>query len=97
MGILTMATLAMGGHENVQNINALKNVLSAINYSVTAMTFIIAGAISWPETMVMLLAASAGGYGGARVARKMQGPWLRRIVIGVGTALTLYYFYKTAG
>ncbi len=97
MGILTMATLAMGGHEDVQNINALKNLLSAINYSVTALTFIITGAISWPETMVMLLAASAGGYAGARVARQMQGPWLRRMVIAVGSALTLYYFYKTAG
>ena len=97
MGILTMASLAMGGHEEVQDINALKNVLSAINYSVTALTFVIAGAISWPQTGVMLLAASAGGYWGARMARKIQGPWLRRIVIAVGSALTVYYFYKTLG
>jgi len=97
MGILTMASLAMGGHEDVQHINALKNLLSAVNYSVTAMTFIIAGAVSWPQTLVMLLAASAGGYGGARVARRIRGPWLRRMVIAVGSALTLYYFYKTQG
>lgn len=94
MGILTMASLAMGGHEDVQHINALKNLLSAVNYSVTALTFIIAGAISWPQTLVMLLAASAGGYAGARVARRIGGPWLRRMVIAVGSALTLYYFYK---
>ena len=97
MGILTMASLAMGGHEDVQHINALKNLLSAVNYSVTAMTFIIAGAVSWPQTLVMLLAASAGGYAGARVARRIRGPWLRRMVIAVGSALTLYYFYKTQG
>ncbi|MCX7256130.1 MAG: sulfite exporter TauE/SafE family protein [Polaromonas sp.] len=94
MGILTMASLAMGGHEDVQHINALKNLLSAINYSVTALTFIVAGAVSWPQTLVMLLAASAGGYAGARVARRIRGPWLRRMVIAVGAALTLYYFYK---
>jgi uncharacterized membrane protein YfcA len=94
MGILTMASLAMGGHEDVQHINALKNLLSAINYSVTALTFSVAGAVSWPQTLVMLLAASAGGYGGARVARRIRGPWLRRMVIAVGSALTLYYFYK---
>jgi len=97
MGILTMASLAMGGHEDVQHINALKNLLSAVNYSVTAMTFIIAGAVSWPQTLVMLLAASAGGYAGARVARRIRGPWLRRMVIAVGAALTLYYFYKAQG
>lgn len=94
MGILMMASLAIGGHEDVQHINALKNLLSAVIYSVTVVTFIVAGAVSWPHTLAMLLTASAGGYAGARLARRMQGPWLRRIVIAVGGALTLYYFDK---
>lgn len=97
MGILMMASLAIGGHEDVQHINALKNLMSAVIYSVTVMTFIIAGAVSWPHTLVMLVAASLGGYWGARIARNIQGPWLRRLVIAVGSALTLYYFYKTQG
>ena len=50
MGILMMASLAIGGHEDVQHINALKNLLSAVIYSVTVMTFIVAGAVSWPHT-----------------------------------------------
>ena len=97
MGILMMASLAIGGHEDVQHINALKNILSAVIYSVTVVTFIVAGAVSWPQTLAMLLAASLGGYWGARMARKIQGPWLRRLVIAVGGALTIYYFYKTLG
>lgn len=97
MGILMMASLAMSGHEDVQHINALKNMLSAVIYSVTVLTFIIAGAVSWPQTLVMLLAASLGGYGGARAARKIRGPWLRRMVIAVGGALTVYYFSKAPG
>jgi len=95
MGILMMASLAIGGHEDVQHINALKNLLSAVIYSVTVMTFIVAGAVSWPHTLVMVLTASLGGYWGARMARRIQGPWLRRMVIAVGAALTVYYFYKT--
>ena len=94
MGILMMASLAIGGHEDVQHINALKNLLSAVIYSVTVVTFIVAGAVSWPHTLVMLLTASLGGYAGARMARKIQGPWLRRVVIAVGSALSLYYFYR---
>jgi len=97
MGILMMASLAIGGHEDVQHINALKNLLSAVIYSVTVVTFVVAGAVSWPHTLVMLLTASLGGYGGARLARQIQGPWLRRVVIAVGSALSLYYFYKTLG
>lgn len=97
MGILMMASLAIGGHEDVQHINALKNLLSAVIYSVTVITFIVAGAVSWPHTLAMLLAASLGGYWGARMARRIRGPWLRRMVIAVGGALTVYYFSKTAG
>ena len=97
MGILMMASLAIGGHEDVQHINALKNLLSAVIYSITITTFIIAGAVSWPHTLVMVVTATLGGYWGARMARKIQGPWLRRMVIAVGCALTAYYFYKTLG
>ena len=91
MGILMMASLAIAGHKDVQEINALKNLLSSVVYSVTVVTFVIAGAVSWGHTLIVLLAATAGGYWGARAARTLQGPWLRRIVIAVGTALTLYY------
>ena len=94
MGILMMASLAISGHKDVQEINALKNLLSSVVYSVTVVTFVMANAVSWPHTLIMLVAASAGGYWGARVARSLQGPWLRRVVIGVGTVLSLYYFYK---
>ena len=94
MGILMMASLAIGGHEDVQHINALKNLLSAVIYSITILTFIVAGAVSWPHTLVMVVTASLGGYWGARVARNIRGPWLRRVVILVGAALTVYYFAK---
>ncbi|MDW5441441.1 sulfite exporter TauE/SafE family protein [Polaromonas sp. SM01] len=97
MGILMMASLAIGGHEDVQHINALKNLLSAVVYSITVATFVVAGAVSWPHTLVMVLTASLGGYLGARMARNIRGPWLRRMVIAVGTVLTLYYFSKTLG
>ncbi len=97
MGILMMASLSIAGHEDLHEVNALKNLLSSVVYSITVATFITAGAISWPHTLVMLVAASAGGYLGVRLARQLQGPWLRIIVIAVGVVLTLYYFLKTTG
>lgn len=97
MGILMMANLSIAGHEDLHEVNALKNLLSSVVYSITVATFITAGAISWPHTLVMLVAASTGGYLGVRLARQLQGPWLRIIVIAVGVVLTLYYFLKTTG
>lgn len=95
MGIMMIASLAMAGHKNVHEINAIKNLLSAIVYSVTVLTFVIAGAVSWPHTLVMLATATFGGYWGARVARLIPALWLRRFIITVGSLLTVYYFFNT--
>jgi uncharacterized protein len=95
MGILMLASLAMSGHDDVHEINAIKNLLSAIIYSVTVITFVIAGAVSWPSTIIMLATATLGGYWGASIARKIPAIWLRRFIITVGCVLTVYYFYKT--
>lgn len=95
MGILMIASLAMAGHDDVHEINAIKNLLSAVIYSVTITTFVIAGAVDWPFTLVMMATAIFGGYAGAAAARKIPALWMRRFIIGVGVLLTLYYFYKT--
>ena len=95
MGILMLASLAMAGHEDVHELNAIKNLLSAIIYSVTVLTFVLAGAVDWPYTMIMLATATLGGYWGASIARKIPASWLRRFIIGVGFTLTIFYFCKT--
>jgi len=92
---MMLASLAMAGHEDVHEINAIKNLLSAIIYSVTVVTFIIAGAVNWPYTLLMVAMATLGGYWGATVARKIPADWLRRFIIAVGLLLTIFYFYKT--
>ena len=94
-GILTLAALAIQGIEDIQEINALKNWISAVTYTVSALTFIIAGAITWPYTLLMVFTATLGGFAGARIARYLPALWLKRIVIGVGTVMTVIYFFKT--
>jgi uncharacterized membrane protein YfcA len=95
MGILMLASLALSGHKNLHEINAIKNLLSAIIYSVTLLTFILAGSVSWPFTLIMLTAATAGGYFGANLARRIPQQWLRHFIIVVGFGLSIYYFQKT--
>ena len=94
-GILMLAALSIQGLEDMQELNAIKNWLSAINYTVSGLTFIVAGAISWPHTLLMLVTAMIGGYAGASLARRLPARWLRRLVVAVGTVLTAIYFAKT--
>ncbi|MEI7612154.1 MAG: sulfite exporter TauE/SafE family protein [Betaproteobacteria bacterium] len=95
LGILTLAALAIQGFKDMQELNALKNLSSSVNYTMAALTFIIAGAISWPHTLVMLVAALAGGRAGTVLARRLPALWLKRVVIAVGSLLTVVYFVKT--
>lgn len=59
------------------------------------MTFIVAGAIDWPYTLLMIVTATFGGVAGARLARYLPALWLKRLVIGVGSVMTVIYFFKT--
>lgn len=95
LGILTLAALAIQGVEDIQELNGLKNLTSAVNYTFAAGTFIIAGAVSWPHTVLMTATAMAGALAGAALARRLPALWLRRLVVVVGSTLTAVYFAKT--
>lgn len=94
MGILTLAALSMIGYEDIQELNALKNLTSGVNYLIAAGAFILANIISWPYTLVMLATGIIGGYLGGRLARKLPAIWLRRVVIATGSVLSVIFFYK---
>lgn len=94
MGILMLASLAIQGIEDVNELNALKNWLSAIIYSVASITFIWAGSVDWPYTVLMIVAASLGGYAGAFVAKSLPAHWVRKAIVVVGLILSALYFGK---
>src|SRR5690606_6508501 len=54
MGILQLAAYSIEGHA-LARANALKNLISAVIYSVASLTFIVAGRVSWSELLILLL------------------------------------------
>lgn len=95
IGILMLATLAMMGLENIHEMNALKTLLASCINGGAVVTFIIKGAIVWPQAILMIFGAILGGYGGAYYARKINPSWVRLFVIAVGIALTIYFFLRS--
>lgn len=92
LGVLLMAALTIIGIRDVQMANAQKNWLATIITTISVAVFSIAGAVAWPQTIAVLLGALIGGYGGARLARRIPARALRVVVICVGLALSSYYF-----
>ncbi len=53
IGIMNLAMFAAMGMTDVHEMNALKTVLGAIINGVAAVTFVITGAILWPQALAM--------------------------------------------
>jgi uncharacterized membrane protein YfcA len=94
VGILVAAVFALMGLESMHAINGLRTYLVSVSNLVAIITFIAAGAILWPQALLMLVGAALGGYGGARYALRMDQQLVRRIVIAVGFAAAAYFFLR---
>ena len=94
VGIMNLAMLAVLGMTDIHAMNALKVVLGGIINGVAVVTFILAGAVAWKPGVIMTAGAIVGGYFGAHYAQKLPQAWIRAFVIVVGTAMTVYFFWK---
>jgi uncharacterized membrane protein YfcA len=93
-GILILAMLALLGMEDIHSMNALKALLTTISNGVAMLMFMFSHAVYWPQAILMVVASMLGGYFGAHFAQKTKPEHVRAIVIGIGFALTVYYFAK---
>lgn len=94
IGIMMLALLTMLRMEDIHAMNALKTLLNAAINGAAVVTFIAAGAVLWPQALVMLVGAVVGGYGGAYFAQKLDPQLVRRFVIAVGIAMSAYFFLR---
>jgi uncharacterized membrane protein YfcA len=97
LGILLMAVLALGGQDDPQVANGQKNLLSSFVNGAASGFFVLAGTVLWGFVLAQVIGAIAGGYFGAKMARRIPAFWLRAVVITVGVTLTLVYFYRVYG
>ncbi|MEO7018772.1 MAG: sulfite exporter TauE/SafE family protein [Ktedonobacteraceae bacterium] len=94
IGILMLASLGVMGMENIHEMNAVKNMLATCINGVAVITFVILGAVVWPDALVMIGGALIGGFGGAYYARKLDPKFVRGFVIVVGCTMTVIFFFK---
>jgi len=93
-GILMMALFAMMGVKSIHTLNGLKTMLASICNGMALVIFIFARAIWWPQALLMIAGAVAGGYGGAYYAQKMRPERVRVLVILIGLAMSAYFFVR---
>lgn len=95
IGILMLALLTMIKMDDIHSMNAVKALLAAVINGAAVVTFIVAGAVVWPQAVLMLTGAILGGYGGAHYAQKLNPELVRHFVIAVGVSMSIYFFLRT--
>ena len=94
LGILLMALYTVAGETRLNTVNALKNLNSLVLSWLSVAAFVIAGAIAWKAGLLMMVAATAGGFFGARWSRRLPAAWVRLGVIVTGLVMSALFFWK---
>ena len=95
IGIMNLALFSALGMTDIHAMNALKVVLVSVINGIAALTFVVNGAVSWPQAMVMIGGAATGGYLAAHYAQKVPPVYVRALVIVIGFAMSIYFFAKS--
>jgi uncharacterized membrane protein YfcA len=85
-GVLLIGLLGIALNDQLQRVNAAKNVLAALVNGIAAIVFILVSHIDWTAAGLIAAGSVLGGLIGAHVGRKLP-PWgLRVVIICVGIA-----------
>lgn len=94
LGILLLALYTVTGERLLHSANALKNLNSLVLSLLSVATFAVAGAIAWGPALLMMVAATAGGYFGARWAKRLPVVWVRGVVVATGVGMSALFFAR---
>ena len=94
IGVIMMPILSLTGVKDMQELNGLKNLMVTAIAGVGVVSYLIAGAVTWPGTLAMMTGAMIGGYLGGMLARRVRADVLKKVVIMFGFVIAAYYFDK---
>ncbi len=83
-GVLLLAILGLLLDDQLQRLNATKNVLALVVNGVAALLFVVVADPDWAVVGLIALGATAGGQLGATVGRRLPPVALRSVVIVIG-------------
>lgn len=94
VGIMMLAAWSLMIHTDLRVLNPIRMLMVGAMNLAAVVCFIAVGAVRWPETLAVLVGALIGGYGGARIARRLPPPVLRAAVIVIASTMTAVFFVR---
>lgn len=85
-GVVYLALMGLLIHDDLQRINAVKNVLGAVVNGTAAVFFLFVADFDWTAVLLIACGSAAGGQIGARIGRRLSPSVLRGVIVAVGLA-----------
>jgi uncharacterized membrane protein YfcA len=85
-GILLLAILGLALPDDLQRVNALKNVLAGVVNGVAAVVFIAVADVAWGPAALIAAGSVVGAQLAARYGRRLSPQALRALIVVVGIA-----------
>jgi uncharacterized protein len=83
-GVLLVGLLGLLLEEDLQRVNAAKNVLALIVNAVAAIVFVVFAHVSWSAAGLVAAGSVLGGQLGAHVGRRLSPVVLRGVIVVIG-------------
>lgn len=88
-GVMLIALLGIFLNDDLQRLNAAKNVLAALVNGIAALLFIVFADVDWAVAGMLAAGAIVGGQLGATLGRRIPPAWLRAAIVVVGVAVAV--------
>ncbi len=85
-GIMLMAILGVALDDDLQRVNALKNVLAGLVNLTAAIVFLFVAHLAWEAVALLAVGSTLGAQLGAHVGRRLSSTALRAAIVLVGLA-----------
>jgi uncharacterized membrane protein YfcA len=95
VGIMMTAVWSLLDIHDIKRLNAPRTLLVTATNSIAALIFVLAQAVRWRETVVLLVGAVLGGYCGAQIGRRAPSGWVRTGTLLIAYSITLLFFART--
>jgi uncharacterized protein len=92
-GVLLIGLLGSFLDDDLQRVNAAKNVLSLLVNGTAAVLFILVAEVDWRAVALVAVGATVGGFLGAKVGRKLPAPILRGFIVCIGILAIIKLVY----
>jgi uncharacterized membrane protein YfcA len=85
-GVILLALLGIFLNEDLQRVNAVKNVLAGVVNGAAALLFIAVAHVNWTVVLYIAVGSMLGGLLGASIGRRLPPIALRILIVLVGVA-----------